>query len=380
MNLFKFLAHPFMPDHKPSSDNSSGGLEDMDLIFTLLALVDTHSHDFQKTVLEAGEKSGIKTNPQVAGFEIDMYSFFLLDFALAMTGQNREVRQKCINSFAALIVKRYSSILRFDSDSYDAFKYRMDEYGKAANDSIKRGEEWASDFPWLICYHLTFEVDGKIMREHPVVISDIFTSSAFEGAVIAEMKRRSLPHFNCFLKLSKMAPDMRSLSAKNIRSMAYKEIVMEITANAVTRPCDFSCMTNNGTITITAYYGSGSAVNIPSQIEGVPVSGIGTGVFYHRDRLTSVTIPDGLTSIGERAFSFCAHLDSVTIPESVINIGAFAFESCPKLTGVFFKGDALRIEGIDLFKDSPATIYHLQGTKGWNSTFGGRPTAIWIED
>jgi len=41
-----------------------------------------------------------------------------------------------------------------------------------------------------------------------------------------------------------------------------------------------------------------------------------------------VTIPDGVTIIGNWAFEGCANLTSVTIPDSVTNIGYSAFEDC----------------------------------------------------
>ncbi|MCR5617552.1 MAG: DUF4214 domain-containing protein, partial [Clostridiales bacterium] len=45
--------------------------------------------------------------------------------------------------------------------------------------------------------------------------------------------------------------------------------------------------------------------------------------------LTSVTIPDGVTTIGAYAFSYCNNLKKVVIPESVNEIGYAAFDSCP---------------------------------------------------
>ena len=54
----------------------------------------------------------------------------------------------------------------------------------------------------------------------------------------------------------------------------------------------------------------------------------------------SVTIPDGVTSIGGRAFYGCVTLTDVTIPESVTTIGDYAFSNCRELTNVLFKGDA----------------------------------------
>jgi hypothetical protein len=48
--------------------------------------------------------------------------------------------------------------------------------------------------------------------------------------------------------------------------------------------------------------------------------------------LTSVTIPNSVTSIGNYAFYYCNALTSVTIPNSVTSIGDFAFSICPGLT------------------------------------------------
>ena len=54
------------------------------------------------------------------------------------------------------------------------------------------------------------------------------------------------------------------------------------------------------------------------------------------------------------------------------------FYRCTTLAGVYFRGNAPSL-GQDVFTgDSNTTIYYLPGTTGWTSTFGGRPTALWI--
>ena len=50
--------------------------------------------------------------------------------------------------------------------------------------------------------------------------------------------------------------------------------------------------------------------------------------------LTSITIPEGVTSIGEETFSGCSSLTSITIPESVTSIDWHAFSGCSSLTSI----------------------------------------------
>ena len=50
--------------------------------------------------------------------------------------------------------------------------------------------------------------------------------------------------------------------------------------------------------------------------------------------MTSITIPNSVTSIGIYAFSGCSNLTSITIPDSVTKIGNNAFSKCSNLTSI----------------------------------------------
>ena len=79
--------------------------------------------------------------------------------------------------------------------------------------------------------------------------------------------------------------------------------------------------------------------------------------------LTSIEIPDSVTSIGNWAFSECSSLTSIEIPDSVTSIDKYAFWGCTSLTNVAFKntsgwtaGDT-SLSSSDLANSSTAAKY-----------------------
>lgn len=72
-----------------------------------------------------------------------------------------------------------------------------------------------------------------------------------------------------------------------------------------------------------------TSVTIPNGM-----SAIGSSAFSNCTGLTSVIISDSVTTIGSGAFSYCTSLTSVTIPNGVIEIGMYAFENCTGLTSI----------------------------------------------
>ncbi len=93
---------------------------------------------------------------------------------------------------------------------------------------------------------------------------------------------------------------------------------------------------------LNKYSGSGGAISIP---QGVVT--IGERAFEKCENLTSVTIPRGVTSIEDLAFSFCKNLTSITLPDSIISIGKRVFLDCKNLTSVSLPNSVISIgEGV----------------------------------
>ena len=87
------------------------------------------------------------------------------------------------------------------------------------------------------------------------------------------------------------------------------------------------------TVAVERYCGDSSGnVVIPQSVRfdnvEYSVKEINDGAFYHFNKLSSISIPDGVTSIGYSAFMFCSGLTSIQIPKSVISIKSDAFSNC----------------------------------------------------
>ena len=100
---------------------------------------------------------------------------------------------------------------------------------------------------------------------------------------------------------------------------------------------------------------------------------IGNYAFLSCSSLTSIVIPDGVTSIGDYAFRNCSSLTSIVIPDSVTSIGSSAFSGCSSLTSIQFGGTTAQWKTISFGSDwnydtGSYTVTCTDGTVAKNGT------------
>lgn len=108
----------------------------------------------------------------------------------------------------------------------------------------------------------------------------------------------------------------------------------------------FAYVNHGDSIEITGFDNSVSDVVIPSEIEGLPVTAISVGAFY-LSTITSIEVPDSVTSIGEMAFLGCTSLKSVKLSTGVAKIDKNAFGSCSALRKVQVAKDNPNFSSLD---------------------------------
>ena len=102
----------------------------------------------------------------------------------------------------------------------------------------------------------------------------------------------------------------------------------------------------DGTLEITSYKGTMTEIEVPSKIGKSAVTAIGEYAFSAsawwrrtpnndtRKKIKSVSIPEGITEIGQSAFSGCESMEAVQLPETLLRIREYTFSDCRKLTQV----------------------------------------------
>jgi len=123
-----------------------------------------------------------------------------------------------------------------------------------------------------------------------------------------------------------------SIAISSIRNSKLKEVVI----------------IGGDSISSSAFSGCSSltSIEIPDS-----VTSIGSSAFNSCSSLTSIVIPNSVTNIGASAFINCTSLTSLTIPENVAHIGDSAFKNNTSITEINFNAVNCVINGVSIFHD-----------------------------
>lgn len=142
---------------------------------------------------------------------------------------------------------------------------------------------------------------------------------------------------------------------------------------------DFEFILNNTAVVVISYKGTAADVTIPSRYKGKPVTTIGHAAFFN-SAVTSVTIPDSVTSISDEAFINCPKLTNISIPNSVTYIGFSAFSSCTSLKSITLPSSLSFISGALFLGCSQLTTIHIpvSVTSIGNNAFADCPSLMTV--
>lgn len=108
----------------------------------------------------------------------------------------------------------------------------------------------------------------------------------------------------------------------------------------------------NGTCTITLYTGEDKDIIIPNELDGLTVTALASYAFEDLP-LTSVVLPDTITSLGVYVFADCEDLVKVNIPAGINEIPEYTFRGCVSLESVSFH-DYIELIGQSAFNNCRA--------------------------
>lgn len=142
---------------------------------------------------------------------------------------------------------------------------------------------------------------------------------------------------------------------------------------------DFKFTPDNTAVIVTRYNGTAADVTIPSRYKGKPVTMIDHAAFFN-SAVTSVTIPDSVTSISDDAFVNCPQLTNISIPNSVTHIGFSAFHSCRSLKSITLPSSLSTISEALFLGCSQLTTIHIpvSVTSIEDDAFAGCPSSMTV--
>lgn len=106
-----------------------------------------------------------------------------------------------------------------------------------------------------------------------------------------------------------------------------------------------------------------SAVVIPSEYNGLPVTSIGQGAFSGNTKIESVVFSETVKEIGDNAFNGCSAIKNIEVPDNVETIGSSAFAECTGLRKVILSNSITVINAQTFYNCSKLAVVEMNKVK-----------------
>ncbi len=181
----------------------------------------------------------------------------------------------------------------------------------------------------------TIRIKGTSSKGGRIIWNDNgdITSHTFTSGDFSEEKMAPLKHFDRVFYVKVLCDDFNNVEA-------------HCTFGNETLAADLYLGESVTTIPYRAYY----EINVKTAIIKGNLETIGKEAFSNSTELTSITLPNTVTSIGIAAFSDCSNLTTINIPDSLTVIPNLVFQNCTSLTHyTCTKNSKLKEIGSDAF-------------------------------
>ena len=206
---------------------------------------------------------------------------------------------------------------------------------------------------WEVCIHFTEGDDARIVKAQPerhLLTDNVFTNR--NAAVSGKMQPFVFEFYNWYKSQHKTWYGYMSIALdENARlvvldsAVCDQQGVLTVTADApVPSAAVFTTIDHGDWLELDTQCVPEETegwIVIPPEIDGKPIRAIRRDAFTGCRRITRITIPDTIESIGACAFAECLSLSELELPSSVTNVGARIVAGCASLGEIRIGGGAL---------------------------------------
>ncbi len=150
--------------------------------------------------------------------------------------------------------------------------------------------------------------------------------------------------------------DLKDQDGSIAKNVTISRIVVDTTIDGINY--ELTPATHEAKVMWGEYAGD---INIPASVtynsETYTVTSINGWAFCSSSQMTSITLPEGLTTLGDGAFNSCASLTTVTLPSTLTNAGQSQFGSCSALETVYCYAETPPMGSLLVNTVKTATLY-----------------------